>query len=132
MPYIKKLPADAGSISARMRRRYELCAGRPEIDGAFHPERVGSVIRTIAEVLHPFQIERAAGRYSNARDARTGTGTNDGGGAGSGAIACGQGKERNVWDRIISCIFETSVLSRVMRKINSVTYEVGSAKAEQA
>ena len=27
---------------------------------------------------------------------------------------------------------ETKVLSRVMRKINSVTYEVGSAKAEQA
>ena len=80
-----------------MRRWYELCAGRPEIDGAFHPERVGSVIRTIAEVLHPFQIERAAGRYGNARDARTGTGTNDGGGAGSGAIACGQGKERNVY-----------------------------------
>ena len=65
----KKLPADAGSISARRERWYELCAGRPEIDGAFHPERVGSVIRTIAEVLHPFQIECAAGRYGNARDA---------------------------------------------------------------
>ena len=28
--------------------------------------------------------------------------------------------------------WELTVLSRVMRKINSVTYEVGKAKAEQA
>ena len=28
--------------------------------------------------------------------------------------------------------WRVKVLSRVMRKINSVTYEVGSAKAEQA
>ncbi len=30
------------------------------------------------------------------------------------------------------CTLSESVLSRVMRKYNSVTYEVGKAKAEQA
>ena len=40
--------------------------------------------------------------------------------------------ENEVSDPSLKNIVQLAVLSRVMRKINSVTYEVGKAKAEQA